>query len=117
MAVNRFHSLLRRFKHQQELDRDYEAAMQTTLDQGYASRLEVPSDAKYFLAHHGVCKGEKLRLVFDAAAPFRGKSLNYAIIGGPALQPALAAVTRSPAFAKKSVPGFLTSRLCLADSV
>ncbi|KZS18189.1 Uncharacterized protein APZ42_015704 [Daphnia magna] len=92
MAVNRFQSLLRRFQHEPELERDYEAAMQKTLDQGYASRVEDPADAKYFLAHHGVYKGTKLRVVFDAAAPFRGKALNDVIIGGPALQPALAAV-------------------------
>ncbi|KZS13019.1 Uncharacterized protein APZ42_021942 [Daphnia magna] len=66
--------------------------MQKTFDQGYASRLLDPASAKYFLVHHGVYKGSKLRLVFDAAAPFRGKSLNDAIISGPALQPALAAV-------------------------
>ncbi|XP_057366955.1 uncharacterized protein LOC130687814 [Daphnia carinata] len=92
MAVNRFQSLLRRFQHQPQLERDYEAAMQKTLDQGYASRVEDPADAKYFLAHHGVYKGTKLRVVFDAAASFTGKALNDAIIGGPALQPALAAV-------------------------
>ena len=92
MAANRYQSLLRRFQHQPELERDYEAAMQKTLDQGYASRVEDPADAKYFLAHHGVYKGTKLRVVFDAAAQFRGKALNDAIIGGPALQPALAAV-------------------------
>jgi hypothetical protein len=92
MAGNRYQSLLRRFQHQPVLERDYEAAMQKTLDQGYASRVEDPADAKYFLAHHGVYKETKLRVVFDAAAQFRGKALNDAIIGGPALQPALAAV-------------------------
>ncbi len=92
MAVNRYQSLLWRFQHQPELEQDYEAAMKKTLDQGYASRVEDPTDAKYFLAHHGVYKGTKLRVVFDAAAHLRGKALNDAIIGGPALQPALAAV-------------------------
>ncbi|KAI9549790.1 hypothetical protein GHT06_006354 [Daphnia sinensis] len=66
--------------------------MQKTFDQGYASRLSDPASAKYFLAHHGVYKGSKLRVEFNAAAPFRGKSLNDAILSGPALQPALAAV-------------------------
>lgn len=63
--------------------------MQKTFDQGKASRLTDPSDANYFLAHHGVYKGPKLRVVFDAAAPFKGKCLNDAIISGPALQPSL----------------------------
>ena len=66
--------------------------MAKTFDQGYASVLQDPSDAKYFLAHHGVYKGPKLRVVFDAAATFRGKCLNDSIIAGPALQPSLAAV-------------------------
>ena len=66
--------------------------MAKAFDQGYASVLQDPSDAKYFLAHDGVYKRPKLRLVFDAAATFRGKCLNDSIIAGPALQPSLAAV-------------------------
>jgi hypothetical protein len=92
MAAHRFQSLLRRFQREPELERDYEAAMQKTVDQGYASRVRDPSEEKYFLAHHGVYKGVKLRVVFDAAASFKGKSLNDAMLSGPALQPALAAV-------------------------
>jgi hypothetical protein len=92
MAANRFQSLLRRFQREPNLERDYEMTMQKTLDQGYASRVQDPADEKYFLAHHGVYKGVKLRIVFDAAASFKGKSLNDAMLSGPALQPALAAV-------------------------
>ncbi|KZS01904.1 Uncharacterized protein APZ42_001286, partial [Daphnia magna] len=44
MAKNRFQSLLRRFQTQPELERDYEAAMQKNLDQGYASRIQDPVD-------------------------------------------------------------------------
>ncbi len=84
MATNRFKSLLRRFQREPNLERDYEVTMKKTLDQGYASRVQDPADEKYFLAHHGVYKGVNLRIVFDAAATFKGKS--------PALQPALAAV-------------------------
>jgi hypothetical protein len=51
--------------------------MKNTLDQGYASQFAGPAadEARYFLAHHGVYKGKKLRVVFDEAAPFKGKSL------------------------------------------
>ena len=92
MAAHRFQSLLRRFQREPELERDYEAAMQKTIDQGYASRVQDPSEEKYFLAHHGVYKGVKLRVVFEAAASFKGKSQNHAMLSDPALQPALAAV-------------------------
>jgi hypothetical protein len=33
-----------------------------------------------------------LKVVFDAAAPFKGKCLNDAILSGPALQPSLSAI-------------------------
>ena len=92
MAMNRWRSLLRQFARRPDFEEDYRAAMAKTFDQGYASILPNPSDAKYFLAHHGVYKGKKLRVVFDAAAPFQGKCLNDAILAGPALQPSLAAV-------------------------
>ena len=66
--------------------------MAKLFDQGYAMVFQDPPDAKYFLAYHGVYKGLKLRVVFDAAATFRGKCLNDSIIAGPVLQPSLAAV-------------------------
>ncbi len=57
MATNRIQSLLRRFQREADLERDYEVAMQKTLDQGYASRVQDPANLKYTLAHHGVYKG------------------------------------------------------------
>ena len=50
MAMNRWKSLQRRFERQPELERDYCAAMAKTFEQGYASILPDPSNAKYFLA-------------------------------------------------------------------
>ncbi|KAI9551057.1 hypothetical protein GHT06_007663 [Daphnia sinensis] len=87
MATNRWRSLLRRFDRDPDFEKDYRAAMAKTFEHGYASVLQDQSDAKYFLAHHVVYKGPKLRVVFDAAATFRGKCLNDSIIAGPALQP------------------------------
>ena len=49
MAAHRFQSFLRRFQREPELERDYEAAMQKTIDQGYASRVRDPSEEKYLL--------------------------------------------------------------------
>jgi hypothetical protein len=94
MVEDRFRSLLRRFERDPQFEAEYRAAMKKTLDQGYASRLAGPTadEARYFLAHHGVYKGPKLRVVFDAAAPFKGKCLNDAILSGPALQPSFPAV-------------------------
>ncbi|XP_032792710.1 uncharacterized protein LOC116929557 [Daphnia magna] len=92
MAENRFRSQLSRFRRQPEFEKDYRAAVEKYLDQGYASHVPDPASARYFLAHHGVYKGKKLRVVYDAAAAFKGKCLNDAIISGPALQPSLAAV-------------------------
>jgi hypothetical protein len=94
MAQQRFGGLLRRFSRDAGFEADYRAAVQKTIDKGYATILseEESLSAKYFLAHHGVYKGPKLRVVFDAAAPFQGKCLNDAILSGPALQPSLPSV-------------------------
>ncbi|XP_045027713.1 uncharacterized protein LOC116922554 [Daphnia magna] len=94
MAQQRLSGLLRRFNRDPTFESDYRAAVQKTIDKGYASILskEDAISAKYFLAHHGVYKGTKLRVVFDAAAPFNGKCLNDAILSGPALQPSLPSV-------------------------
>ena len=94
MAEDRFKSLLRRFERDPKFEADYRKAMQKTFEKGYASLLSgtAAEEAKYFLVHHGVYKGPKLRVVFDAAAPFKGKCLNDAILSGPALQQVLPAV-------------------------
>ncbi|XP_045027151.1 uncharacterized protein LOC123470665 [Daphnia magna] len=94
MAQQRLDGLLRRFSRDAGFEADYRAAVQKTIDKGYATILseEESFSAKYFLAHHGVYKGLKLRVVFDAAAPFQGKCLNDFILSGPALQPSLPSV-------------------------
>lgn len=94
MAQKRLDGLLRRFSRDAGFEADYRAAVQKTIDKGYATILseEESFSAKYFLAHHGVYKGPKLRVVFDAAAPFQGKCLNDFILSGPSLQPSLPSV-------------------------
>jgi hypothetical protein len=94
MVEDRFNSLLRRFERDSQFEADYRAAMKKTLGQGYASRFAGPAldEARYFIAHHGVYKGPKLRVDFDAAEYFKGKCLNDAILRGPTLQPSLPVV-------------------------
>ncbi|XP_045035900.1 uncharacterized protein LOC116931615 [Daphnia magna] len=94
VTQQRLGGLLRRFSREPAFEKDYRAAVQKTIDKGYASVLseEEAASAKYFLAHHGVYKGPKLRDVFDAAAPYQGKCFNNAILSGPALHPSLPSV-------------------------
>ena len=94
LAEKRLQGLLRRFQLEPAFEKDYRAAMEKNFSKGYATVLgEQPaSNLEYYTAHHGVYKGPKLRVVFDAAARFRGKCLNDAILRGPALQTPLAAV-------------------------
>ena len=94
LAEKRLQSLLRRFQLEPAFEKEYRAAMQKNFDKGYAIVLgdQPASDGEYYTAHHGVYKGPKLRVVFDAAAKFRGKCLNDAMLRGPALQTPLAAV-------------------------
>ena len=91
MVENRFWRLLSYFRRQQ-FEKDYQAAVQKYLDQSHTSHVPDPVSARYFLAHQGVYKGKKLRVVYDDAAAFKGKCLNDAIISGPSLHSSLAPV-------------------------
>ena len=58
---------------------------------GYVKKIEKTNEInQWFLPHFAVIKEErtttKTRIVFDAAAKDRGKSLNHAIRAGPKLQ-------------------------------
>ena len=50
--------------------------------------MQEDNGPAFYLPHHGVYKNtlgpKKLRVVFNAAAPFRGKCLNDALYKGPA---------------------------------
>lgn len=97
LAETRCKSLIRRFQQDGAFERRYRQAMQTNFDEGYAVRLgdselteETPS---YFLPHFGVDKPPgKLRIVFDAAAKYKGRCLNDIICSGPPLQNPLPSV-------------------------
>ncbi|KFD45771.1 hypothetical protein M513_13349 [Trichuris suis] len=93
-AVRRFSSLERRLNSDAELCAKYVAAMQEYIAAGHARKLspeEVnagPLDRTWWLPHHPVInpnKPSKLRIVFDAAATFKGVSLNSALLKAPDL--------------------------------
>ncbi|XP_057376361.1 uncharacterized protein LOC130697472 [Daphnia carinata] len=94
LAERRLTTLLNRFKEDPAFEQDYRRAMERNFEKGYAVMLETTDygPPEYYLAHHGVRKGPRLRVVFDAAAPFKGKCLNDSILSGPALQTPLVSV-------------------------
>jgi hypothetical protein len=99
VARNRLMSLVKRFKRQPEHYNRYVKFMQSLLDEGYAEQVpaeELKEDCKAcYLPHHGVyspAKPDKLRVVMDASAKFRGKSLNDLLLPGPDLMNSLVGV-------------------------
>ena len=99
-AERRFVGLFRRFAKDPSYETDYRAAMSKYLTEGYARRISDPAELagndQFFLPHHGVYKAsaekKKLRVVFDAAAVYGGRSLNDTLLTGPALQTDLPSV-------------------------
>ena len=100
VAERRLAALLVRFQRDPEYENAYRAAIGKYVSEGYARRVteeeELNAVDQYFLSHHGVFKksaGEKkIRVVFNSAERFQGKSLNDAQLAGPALQTQLPAV-------------------------
>ena len=93
--------------------------------EGYARRLSAAElearPTRYWLPHFGVPKvpgRPELRLVYDAAAKFRGTCLNDYVTPGPALQNPLPAVVlrfREGAVAWSADIGAMFSRIRLDD--
>lgn len=100
LAERRYKLLERKLRRNPALCSRYSDVMNGYINSGYARKLtpqEVneTSDYTYYLPHHSVInpqKPEKLRVVFDAAAKFKGHSLNNALIVGPDLMSSLIGV-------------------------
>ena len=88
MAESRLKSIIRRFEKDPDFEKDYEKAIKKYETEGYASRVQEDDGPVFYLPHHGVYKNtlgpKKLRVVFHAAAPIRGRCLNDALYKGPA---------------------------------
>lgn len=92
LAEKRFESLERRFQRDPEFAEAYSRSIKKTLSEGYASKIEDRDELDHphqaYLPHLGVWKknGKDVRVVFDSAARYQGKSLNDCLLSGPALQ-------------------------------
>ena len=91
LAEVRLSSLGKRLSRDARLCKKYCDNMTDMLVKGYASKVteeELARDdgAVWYLPHHSVAKkADKIRVVFDCAARFRGTSLNDQVMQGPDL--------------------------------
>ncbi|XP_071482161.1 uncharacterized protein [Diadema antillarum] len=86
-ARSRLIQLERRFRHNMEYHKKYTEVMETLISKGYAESVPVGNDESttWYIPHHGVIQPNKLRVVFDCSAQYRGHSLNSHLLTGPDL--------------------------------
>ena len=90
-AEHRLKLLRRRFVKDPDLFQKYSSFIDNLLDKDYARQVpdhqsNKSEKATWFLPHHPVFhpkKPEKVRVVFDCAAKYRGVSLNDVLLPGP----------------------------------
>ena len=100
-AEARLWNLRKRLEKDDGLKRRYTEVMNSYLDKKYAYKADPKStglsEDRWYLPHHAVLhpkKPEKVRVVFDCSASFRGKSLNQQLLQGPDLLNSLIGVLR-----------------------
>ena len=97
MAEKAAERIYQRFLKDPEYEKECIKSLDKTLNSGYARKLNPEeigvSNDEYYLIPFGVYKKsaveKKLRIVFNAAAKCKGKSLNDGLLAGPALQNSL----------------------------
>ena len=99
-ALQRLHATERRLNRLPEVAMKYQATIDAYIADGHARKLTseeatAPNPRRWFLPHHAVMnpnKPDKVRVVFDAAASYRGTSLNERLMTGPDLLQSLPGV-------------------------
>ena len=92
LVERRLANLERRFSRDPAFESAYRQSITAYEKERYAVEVTDPFELErpdqFYLPHHGVIKKttRKLRVMFDAAAPFHGRSLIDALLTGPALQ-------------------------------
>lgn len=88
LAAVRLSHLKRKFNANESYKNDYTNYMKDIIDRGDVEevRTEGTNGEKWYIPHHGVYhpkKPEKLRVVFDCSAKYKGNSLNEHLLPGP----------------------------------
>lgn len=98
-AEQRLEQLKKRFKRDENFAEKYKMVMDDYIKKGYAKKLSKEeaastSDITWYLPHHGVVNPNKpkVRVVYDAAAEYKGVSLNKELLQGPQLNNSLIGV-------------------------
>ena len=98
MALQRLKHLKRRMESDENYKRDYAAFMRKMIDQGHAEKIQdrdiSTTKPTWYIPHHGVYhpKKQKIRVVFDCSAQYKGESLNKHLLQGPDLTNSLVGV-------------------------
>ena len=90
MAMTRLEHLKRKFPKDSKYKEDYIKFMNEVFSRGDAEEAPVLAQndrVKWYIPHHGVYhpKKNKIRVVFDCSARFKGTSLNDHLLSGPDL--------------------------------
>ena len=91
MAFKRLEHLKRRFQSNKKYYTDYKNFIEDILQHGDAEQVPPQEQEKnqvWYIPHHGVYhpkKPEKIRVVFDCSARFKGTALNDHLLQGPDL--------------------------------
>ena len=105
VAVRRLYQLKKRFTTDQKYRDDYTTFMSNVIKNGYAEKVppkngsqkeeagtsntsQLGNEQIWYIPHHGVYhpkKPNKIRVVFDCSAEFRGETLNNNLLQGPDL--------------------------------
>lgn len=99
LVMQRAESLKRKMLRNKDFHEEYKAFMFDLIDKKYAvpvpnEQLERNDGRLWYIPHHGVYHPQKrkLRVVFDCAVSFQGKSLNEELLQGPDLTNTLVGV-------------------------
>ena len=86
-ALSRLSQLKRKLSRDPSCQQQYASSMRELLERGHAELAPIKSGAANYIPHHAVHQlhKQKMRVVFDCSAQFRGVSLNNFHAEGPRL--------------------------------